>query len=220
MKYDFTMTMAKLSAEELARRIEEKYAGGWELYAVSYDCASFIRSTPKKITAYVELGGSPDDEKKSLYKDFGWEYVTGSALYSVYINDSDSPYPVHTDLTEAVRSTVQGAYSSIGIFLSFFLCFMLINLGSAFYYFCRQSLGFFASLVIFDIPYLLYSFYYIARIAKASVNAASELSEKCGQSTERLQRFYKLSIILSVCFLIITEVICVWAVCSVLSEII
>ncbi len=218
MKYDFGMTLAKLSAEELARRIEEKYRQGWELYAVNYDCTSFIKSAPKKITAYVELGEPPVEDKKALYKDFGWEYVSGFSLYSVYINDSESPYPIQTDLREAAKAAKKSAYWSMGIILDFFFVYMLINLVSAFYY--RNSPSSLAPLVIFDIPYLLYSFYYMARIAKAGVNAGLELCGKCGLNTDKLRRFYRLSVILSVCFLVITEIICAGAVLGFFSEII
>lgn len=220
MKYDFGMTLAKLSAEELARRIEEKYLQGWEIYAVKYDCTSFIKSSPKRITAYVELGEPPTEDKKALYKDFGWEYVSDFSLYSVYINDSESPYPIQTDLREAAKAAEKSAYSTIGSILTFFFVYMLINLGAAFYFYYRNSPSSLAPLVIFDIPYLLYSFYYMARIAKAGVNAGLELCGKCGLNTDKLRRYYRLSVILSVCFLVITEIICVGAVLGFFSEII
>ncbi len=102
------LSLSMNTADEIEEIIEDMYIQGYELKKLSSSRrALFTSASPQTVKAYVEIGSVPSDEQKNMYSDSGWEYKGSSSYFSVYINPSEEPIPVHTDREIMAETAMQ-----------------------------------------------------------------------------------------------------------------
>lgn len=204
MKYDFNCTLAKLSADELARKIEEYAEDGWELETVFESGAGFIKSVPKKIHAYVEPGKKPDDVKKQLYKDFGWDFKIGFAFYSVYVNTSDNPIPVNTDRQELAQSLKKSAVNTILINVIISAIFFAITVVSIIW--AYPDMTDLTASIIWEQIFFFVSYGYMLKIMRMTYRSAKDALEECDMNTSQLTVQYTSARIFCIAAYVVTMI--------------